>query len=160
MSACSATSRVSSCGLRSASSIPSSRITSTTSGWTRSAGVVPAESAVWRPFAVRSNSASLTCERPALCRHTNKIVLIELRHQGRLELASDRVHVVRRELLGGNSRADRHDREERRAQQLGEQAADRCWRGHGPCLPVNVLARPASESLNIDRHHFNRYLYI
>lgn len=39
---------------------PSSRMTSTTSGWTRSPGVVPADAAVWRPAAARSNSAWLT----------------------------------------------------------------------------------------------------
>src|SRR4051812_25831968 len=54
--------------------MPSSRITSATSGWTRSPGVVPAESAVWRPAAARSNSAWLIWERPALCRQTNSAV--------------------------------------------------------------------------------------
>ena len=52
--------------------MPSSAIASTTSGWTRSAGVVPAERASWRPSAARAKSASLICERPALWRQTKR----------------------------------------------------------------------------------------
>ena len=53
--------------------MPSSCMTSTTSGCTCPAGsaTLPAESALCRPVAARSNSAWLICERPALCRHTN-----------------------------------------------------------------------------------------
>jgi hypothetical protein len=40
------------------------------------AGVVPADSALWRPSAARSNSAWLICERPALWRQTNSAVAI------------------------------------------------------------------------------------
>src|SRR5438105_13102112 len=78
MSACWASSRVSSWGRRSDRSMSSSCITSITSRWTRSAGVVPAEAAVCRPSAARSNSASLICERPALCRQTNRTCAIAL----------------------------------------------------------------------------------
>jgi hypothetical protein len=64
-SACSASSRVRSCGTWSLRSMPSSRMTSMTSGWTWSAGVVPAESAWWAPSAARVNRAWLIWERPA-----------------------------------------------------------------------------------------------
>src|ERR1019366_1845585 len=76
ISACSASSRVSFCGLRSLRSTPSSAIASMTSGWTRCAGVVPAEAAVCFPSAACSNSAWLICERPALCRQTNRTWLM------------------------------------------------------------------------------------
>jgi phosphatidylserine/phosphatidylglycerophosphate/cardiolipin synthase-like enzyme len=52
-----ASSSVSSRGTRSARSMPSSDMTSTTCGCTSSPGVVPAERAPWRPSAARSNSA-------------------------------------------------------------------------------------------------------
>jgi hypothetical protein len=55
-------------------SMPSSRMTSTTSGWTRSPGVVPADSAVWVACAARSKRAWLICERPALWRQTKRTV--------------------------------------------------------------------------------------
>src|SRR3954463_6126758 len=75
-SACSASSRVSRRGTRSARSTLSSRMTSTTSGCTRSAGVVPADSARWRPPAARSKSAADICERPAFWRQTKSAVAI------------------------------------------------------------------------------------
>src|SRR5438477_11538483 len=58
--------------------MPSSRMTSTTSGWTRVPGSAtePADSLVWRPSAARSNSAWLICDRPALCRQTNSTLAI------------------------------------------------------------------------------------
>src|ERR1035437_1911194 len=80
-SACSASSVVSGCGRRSERSMPSSRMTCTTSGCTcppRSASL-PAESARWCPRAARSNSAALICERPALCKQTNRTVAISER---------------------------------------------------------------------------------
>jgi hypothetical protein len=46
------------------------------SGWTCTAGVVPADAAMCRAFAACSNSASLIWERPALCRQTNRTLLI------------------------------------------------------------------------------------
>jgi hypothetical protein len=39
---------------------------------------VPAERASWRPSAAAANSASLICERPALCRQTNRTRAIGL----------------------------------------------------------------------------------
>src|SRR5450755_69056 len=72
MSAHSASSRVSSCGVRLERSMPCSSMTSSTSGCTCSAGAVPAERASWRPLAARSNSAWLICERPALWRQTHR----------------------------------------------------------------------------------------
>src|SRR5215217_6281156 len=76
MSACSASSSVRPCGVRWARSRWSSRIASTTWGWTRLPGWVPAEAAVWRPLAARSKSVWLICERPALCRQTNSTCAI------------------------------------------------------------------------------------
>ena len=49
-------------------------MTATTSGWTRSAGVVPADSARWRPPAACSKSAADICERPAFWRQTKSAV--------------------------------------------------------------------------------------
>src|SRR5829696_5121420 len=69
-SACSASARSRARGLRSARSMPSSAIASTTAGWTRSAGRVPADAALCRPPAARSKSAWLIWERPALWRQT------------------------------------------------------------------------------------------
>src|SRR4029450_5694087 len=64
--------------------MPSSFITSTTSGWTRSPGVVPAERAPWRPWAARSKSAWLICERPAVWRQTKSAFAIRsLLREGR-----------------------------------------------------------------------------
>src|SRR5687767_4009017 len=83
-SACSASSVVRSFGRCSERSIPTSRIASTTWGCTRSAGVVPAESATCRPLAARSNSARLICERPALWRQTNSTVATTLERGRRL----------------------------------------------------------------------------
>ena len=37
---------------------------------------VPADAALWRPPAARSNSAWLICERPALCRQTKRTCAI------------------------------------------------------------------------------------
>ena len=86
-------------GTRSARSIPSSRIASTTSGCTRSAGVVPAPTRSWRPPASRSNSASLICERPALWRQTKRAVAIGQRESsGTPTIVSRRVSPPMREL--------------------------------------------------------------
>ena len=52
--------------------MPSSRITRRPRGGRGSAGVVPADAALWRPLAARSNNAWLICERPALWRQTNR----------------------------------------------------------------------------------------
>ena len=57
--------------------MPSSLITSTTSGWTRSPGVVPRTRHSWRPSAARSKSAWLICERPALWRQTKSALAID-----------------------------------------------------------------------------------
>ena len=54
--------------------MPSSRMTATTSGWTRSAGVVPAERARWRPPPACSKRAADICERPAFWRQTKSAV--------------------------------------------------------------------------------------
>ena len=51
---------------RSERSMPISAIASTTAGWSRSAGWVPAASAPWRPAAARSKRARLICERPGV----------------------------------------------------------------------------------------------
>src|ERR1700680_3843915 len=83
-SACSASALVRSRGRRSDRSMSSSRIAAMTSGWTFSAGLVPAEDAVWRPAAARSNRAWLICERPALCRQTNSARAIAPRLLDRL----------------------------------------------------------------------------
>src|SRR5207247_10495300 len=52
--------------------MPCSRITSTTTPWTCSAGRVPAERAWWRPLAARSKRAWLICDRPAFCLQTKR----------------------------------------------------------------------------------------
>jgi hypothetical protein len=77
-SACSASSGVSVRGLRFERSTRNSRMTVTTSAWTCSSGAVPADSARWRPSTARSNSAAAICERPALCRQTNRAVAMHL----------------------------------------------------------------------------------
>src|SRR2546423_4533165 len=59
------------CGRCADRSMPCSRITSTTTAWTCSAGRVPAERAWWRPLAARSKRAWLICDRPAFCAQTN-----------------------------------------------------------------------------------------
>src|SRR5262245_52786560 len=61
------------CGTRSARSTPSSHMAATTSGWTCSAGWVPADRASWRPFAAAVKSASAICERPAFWTQTKRI---------------------------------------------------------------------------------------
>src|SRR5262249_6137141 len=64
---CAATSVVSSCGRAAERSMPLSCIATMTSGWTPSAGFVPAEKA--RAFAGSANylkNAAAICERPAL----------------------------------------------------------------------------------------------
>src|SRR5437763_1318543 len=48
-----------------------------TSGWTRSAGEVPADRAPWRPAPNCSNRAWLICERPAFWRQRNRTVDID-----------------------------------------------------------------------------------
>src|SRR5713226_4402759 len=59
-------------GTRPDRSIPTSRMASTTVGWTSGPGCVPADRASCRPWAARSNSAWLICDRPALCRQTKR----------------------------------------------------------------------------------------
>src|SRR3954447_24413948 len=83
-SARSASPRVSGCGGRSERSMSTSPITSTASGCTRPCGsaTLPADSAVCRPSAARANSASLICERPALCRQTKRTWLMSGSVQG------------------------------------------------------------------------------
>ena len=49
-------------------------MTATTSGCTRSAGVVPDDSARWRPPAACSKRAADICERPAFWRQTKSAV--------------------------------------------------------------------------------------
>src|SRR3954470_18425506 len=63
-------------GVRSPRSMPISRIASTTCGWTRSAGCVPADRVRCRRSAARVNSASLICDRPALWRQTKRTLAI------------------------------------------------------------------------------------
>src|SRR5579884_178139 len=136
-SARSASARVSSRGWRSDRSIskPGSRMTATTSGWTRSAGVVPADSARWRPAAARSNSAALICERPALCRQTNRTVAI-----GRLLAVGREGGTLRvlaaHELVGEGA--------ERRAQQ---------WTGyvHPEVMPLPGRQRGAERTGGVER---------
>ena len=56
-------------------SMPISRMTSTTSGWTRSAGWVPAGTAcALAGSASRLKNAAAICERPALCTHAKMTV--------------------------------------------------------------------------------------
>src|SRR5215207_5871707 len=83
-SACSASARSSARGLRSARSMPSSAIASTTAGWTRSAGRVPADAALCRPPAARSKSAWLIWERPALWRQTKRTCATALGREDQL----------------------------------------------------------------------------
>src|SRR5919198_4044884 len=79
-SACSASSLLRLCGRRSERSMPNSRMTSTTWECTRPLGSasLPADSAWWRRPAARSNRAALICERPVLCRQTNRTVAMPL----------------------------------------------------------------------------------
>ena len=109
-----------------------------TSGWTRSAGVVPADSARWRPPAARSNRAALICERPALWRQTNNAVAMGqagsatgLRARTIAERAL-RVHAVRRaDLDVGRVRRRRARRGTR-----PRSARRRCSRCRPPCRRV------------------------
>src|SRR5271166_3904918 len=102
-SACPASSRVSSLGLRSDRSMPSSCMTAMTSGCTLSAGVVPADSETCRPAAARSKSAWLICERPALCRQTNRTVAIDGHSLGGFAWGINKRLGAAHELVGGHA---------------------------------------------------------
>ena len=68
---------VSRCGLSVDRSIPRAFMAVTTSGWTRSAGWVPAETALAFPGAAYLlNRAAAICERPALCTQANSTVVM------------------------------------------------------------------------------------
>ena len=74
--ACSASAGVSSCGTAAATSMPASRIASTTTGFTRSAGCVPAETArAFEGSASALKNAAAICDRPALCTQAKTTVI-------------------------------------------------------------------------------------
>src|SRR2546428_863603 len=96
MSAHSARSSVSCRGTRRERSIPTSRMASTTTGWTCCPGCVPSDRAWCRPWAACSNRAWLICDRPALCRQANRTRAmlgdgVEQRPRRRLELGAKAV---------------------------------------------------------------------
>ena len=102
-SACSCISTVNRFGLRSETSIPTSRITSITSGHNWRAGSDPADSPRQSPGQDRSNSAWAICERPALWVHTNRTYFIGSSYlRGRNQL----VGVLPRQSGGGDLASD------------------------------------------------------